>query len=47
MKILTATRVALTQGEEARMFAKGTKNIEAYLKVMQAREHHEVFTKES
>ena len=47
MKILTATRVALTQGEEARMFAKGTKNLEAYLKVMQAREHHEVFTKES
>jgi len=47
MKILTATRVTLTQGEEARMFAKGTKSLEAYLKVMQAREHHEVFTKES
>jgi pentatricopeptide repeat protein len=47
MKILTATRVTLTQGEEARMFAKGTKNIEAYLKLMQAREYHEVFTKES
>ena len=47
MKILTATRVTLTQGEEARMFAKGTKNVEAYLKLMQAREHHEVFTKES
>jgi len=47
MKVLTATRVALTQGEEARMFAKGTNNLEAYLKVLQAREHHEVFTKES
>jgi adenylate cyclase len=47
MKILTATRVTLTQGEEARMFAKGTKSLEAYLKVMQAREYHEVFTKES
>ncbi len=47
MKILTATRVSLTQGEEARMFGKGTKNIEAYLKVMQAREYHEVFNKES
>jgi adenylate cyclase len=47
MKILTATRVTLTHGEEARMFAKGTKSLEAYLKVMQAREHHEVFTKES
>jgi adenylate cyclase len=47
MKILTATRVTLTQGEEARMFAKGTKNLEAYLKVLQAREHHEVFMKQS
>jgi adenylate cyclase len=47
MKILTATRVTLTQGEEARMFAKGTKSLEAYLKVLQAREYHEVFTKES
>jgi adenylate cyclase len=47
MKIITATRVTLTQGEEARMFAKGTKNLEAYLKLMQAREYHEVFTKES
>jgi adenylate cyclase len=47
MKILSATRVSLTQGEEARMFAKGTKNLEAYLKLMQARERHEVFTKES
>jgi len=47
MKILTATRVTLTHGEEARMLAKGTKSLEAYLKVMQAREHHEVFTKES
>jgi tetratricopeptide (TPR) repeat protein len=28
------------------MFAKGTKSLEAYLKVLQAREHHEVFTKE-
>jgi adenylate cyclase len=47
MKIVTATRVTLTEGEEARMFAKGTKSLEAYLKVLQAREYHEVFTKES
>jgi adenylate cyclase len=47
MKILTATRVALTQGEEARMFGKGTKSLEAYLKLLQAREYHEVFNKES
>jgi tetratricopeptide (TPR) repeat protein len=47
MKVLTATRVSLTEGEGARMFAKGTKSLEAYLKVVQAREHHELFTKES
>jgi adenylate cyclase len=47
MKIITATRVTLTQGEEARMFAKGTSNLEAYLKLMQAREYHEIFSKES
>jgi adenylate cyclase len=47
MKILTATRVVLTQGEEARMFAKGTKSLEAYLKLLQARDHHELFTRES
>jgi adenylate cyclase len=47
MKVLTATRVSLTEGEGARMFAKGTKNLEAYLKVVQAREYHELFTKES
>ena len=47
MKVLTATRVSLTQGEEARMFAKGTKSLEAYLKLLQARDHHELFTRES
>jgi adenylate cyclase len=47
MKIISATRVTLTQGEAARVFAKGTSNLEAYLKLMQAREHHEVFSKES
>jgi len=47
MKILTATRVVLTEGEAARMFAKGTKSLDAYFKLLQAREHHEVFTKES
>jgi adenylate cyclase len=47
MKVFTATRVALTQGEEARVFGKGTRNLEAYLKVLQAQEHHELLTKES
>jgi adenylate cyclase len=36
MKVLTAMRVTLTEGETARVMAKGTNNLEAYLKVMQA-----------
>jgi len=38
MKVLTAVQVKLTVGEAARVFEKGTKNLEAYLKVLQARE---------
>jgi adenylate cyclase len=34
MQILTALRVKLTEGDQARNFGVGTKNIEAYLKVM-------------
>ena len=37
-KILTALQVNLTSGEQARVWAKGTKNLEAYLRLMQARE---------
>ena len=37
-KILTALQVHLTSGEQARVWAKGTKNLEAYLTLMQARE---------
>jgi adenylate cyclase len=36
-KIITALQVRLTQGEQARTAAKGTSNLEAYLKIMQAR----------
>jgi len=39
MKILTALQVKLTEGEQARLFGKGTNNLEAYLKFLQAREH--------
>ncbi len=39
LKILTALQVNLTSGEQARVWAKGTKNLEAYLKLMQAREN--------
>jgi adenylate cyclase len=34
--VISATRVRLTEGELARIFAKGTKNLEAYLKVSEA-----------
>jgi adenylate cyclase len=36
--VLAAMRVAITEGETARITAKGTKNLDAYLKVMQASE---------
>jgi adenylate cyclase len=36
MKILTALQVELTKGEQARVFAKGTTNFEAYVKFLQA-----------
>jgi TolB-like protein/class 3 adenylate cyclase/Flp pilus assembly protein TadD len=38
MKIITALRVQLMEGEHARASSKGTKNLEAYLKLLQARE---------
>lgn len=38
MKILTAVQVKLTLGEMARYYEKGTKNLDAYLKMLQARE---------
>jgi len=47
MKIMTALRVKLTRGEGARVWAKGTDNLEAYLKFLQAGEHITRFNKES
>jgi adenylate cyclase len=38
-EIVTALNVELTQGEQARLAAKGTDNLEAYLKFIQAREN--------
>jgi TolB-like protein/class 3 adenylate cyclase len=38
LKVLTAVQVKLTTGEVARIYEKGTKNLDAYLKVLQARE---------
>ena len=36
MKVLNAMRVALMHGEQARVVDKGTKNLDAYLKLLQA-----------
>jgi len=47
MKILTAIRVVMAEGEAARVMGKGTKNLEAYLKVMQATQLRQNFNKES
>jgi len=38
--VITALQVKLTQGENARLLSKGTKNLEAYLKMMKGREHY-------
>ena len=37
-KIITALQIKLTEGEQARLSGKGTDNLEAYLKSLQARE---------
>jgi adenylate cyclase len=37
--ITSALQVSLTAGEQARVWAEGTKNLEAYLKFLQAREY--------
>jgi adenylate cyclase len=39
LKITSALQVNLTSGEQARVWAEGTKNLEAYLKLMQGREY--------
>jgi TolB-like protein/Tfp pilus assembly protein PilF len=35
--IITALQVRLTEGEQARVFSKGTKNLDAFMKVVEAR----------
>ena len=47
MKIMTALQVKLTKGEEARMWAKGTNRLDAYLKVLEATENVLRVNKES
>jgi TolB-like protein/Flp pilus assembly protein TadD len=45
-KIITELQVQLTDGEQMRLLAKGTENIQAYLKFLQARQHILPQTKE-
>jgi adenylate cyclase len=40
LKILNSLNVKLTGGEEARVYGKGTDNLEAYIKVLQGREYY-------
>ena len=47
MKVLTSLRVNLTEGENARALARGTKNLQAYLKMLQAYEVRIIWNKES
>jgi adenylate cyclase len=47
MKILTEIQVKLTEGEVARVYAKGTHNLQAYLKVLEGDGYHRQFNKES
>ena len=46
LKILTSLQVKLTRGEQARLEAKGTDNLEAYLKYIQALMYRLQFNKE-
>jgi len=46
MKIITELRVKLTEGESARLHAKGTDNLQAYLKYLQGHEHFHGMNKE-
>jgi len=46
MNIISALQVKLTEGEQARIYGKGTDNLEAYLKVMEANWIYSKGTKE-
>ena len=47
MDILSAMQFSITRGEYARVIAKGTKNLKAYLKTMQAQQFTNQYNKES
>jgi adenylate cyclase len=46
LQIIRAMQVKLTEGEQARLYGKKTDNLEAYLKVLQARDHFYRINKE-
>ena len=46
MKILTSLQVKLTEGEQANMFAKGTDNLKAYLKLLEGQTYLNQYNKE-
>ncbi|MHC4639580.1 MAG: tetratricopeptide repeat protein, partial [Planctomycetota bacterium] len=46
MKIITELGVKLTEGEQARIYAKGTENLDAYVKLLKGRKHKYRFNKE-
>ena len=47
MKIITALRVKLTEGEQAALRVRGTDNLDAYLKMLLAGEYFRQFSKEA
>jgi len=47
MKVINSLQVELTEGEHARLWAKGTDNLEAYLKSLRARELYLTSTKDN
>jgi adenylate cyclase len=46
MKIMKSLEIRLTEGEQARLDRKGTKNLEAYVKVLQAIDYFRGFNKD-
>jgi adenylate cyclase len=47
MKILIAMQVKLTEGDQARLYGKGTDNLEAYLKLLQGRQYIDNISREN
>ena len=47
MNILSALQVSITKGEFAQTMARGTKNLKAYLKIMQAHQFAQQYNKET